>query len=624
MAKTTSDKGRKFSRKKELLRDLEDKFNASLEHPAWQAFGENAPKDFRYKEGDQWTTKERKDLEDRGQAATTENEIKPIIDRLIGQHKRQKGRIIYRGRNLGDDDTSATLLTDLALHIHQRSEYEFEEGDCFDNGVTCGFGCLETKVTFDDALQPEILTKNTESLDIYPDPQSKCYNWNEDADFIHRAKWMPLKKAQAMYPHVKQQLASLVTSENQQIWTEREDVTESNYVDDKNQRVRIIETWWKKYTKRKLTMETNKLKDVTKATKKELKGKEVFEKIETRMMKSIWAFSVLIENGKSPYNHDLFPFTPYFIYRKKNGEPYSLVRQLIDPQDEINKRRSKALHHLQTNQAIFEEGGVRDKDLLKKELSKPDGIIEYRRGYQFQLDKNVEVAQTQMQFQQESKMAMPRVAGISDEAMGKRSEIRSGIGLQRKQLMTDIIVTPIFDNLRRTRKMKGTLEYELIKQYYTEEKEFLITDEQDKQEKRKLDRKGIKAIQEGIYDVIVEEAPDTTTIQDEQFEMISQTLQGLPLPPAVSTALLPILFQASQLRGKQQIVEQLQAIAQQPPTEQPKMTLNLAWANLTAVEKAAFASMMGQHQLAEYEMKQGIDGEPPEKETAKERTELVQ
>ena len=592
----------------EVLDDLIDKFNASLEHPAWQSFAKNAPRDFRYKQGEQWTATEKKELNDRGQAATVENEIHPIVERLRGKHKTQKTRTIYRGRNLGADEQKSNILTDLALHTHQISDYEFEEGDCFDNGNTCGFGVIETKITFSNDLQPQVIKENTESLDIYPDPQSKRYDWNKDADFITRAKWMPVKKAQVLYPKHKRAIKALISPETNGLWDDREDIKEDNYVDTKNSRVRVMETWWKKYELRTVAFTDEGLKDVT-GTKH--KG-ETLSQVFPKMQKSIWIFNTLLESGKSPYNHDLFPFSPYFVYRKKNGEPYSMVRLLEDVQDEINKRRSKALHLLNTNQAIMEEGASKDKDELRKQLSRPDGIIEYRRGFQFVMDKNVEVAQTQMAFQQESKSAIPRIAGVSDESMARRSEIRSGVGLQRKQLMTEIIVAPIFDNLRRTRKMVGRVEYELYKQYYTEEKEFLVTDELGKDRQVFLDREGIASIQEGLYDVIIEEAQDTTTIQDEQFQMIQQTLQGMGLPPAVSMAMLPMLFQASQLRSKDAIVERLEQLAQAPPTELPKINLSLSWDNLTKEEKASFASLMGQQDLAQHELEEGIDGEPSE------------
>ena len=592
----------------ELLNDLLDKFNASLEHPAWEEFSRNAPKDFRYYQGQQWTATEIKELQDRGQAATVENEIAPIVDRLIGRHKQQKTRIIYRGRNLGSDDKKSNILTDLALHIHQRSSYEFEEGDMFVNGNVCGFGVMEVKIAFDEALQPEVLLKSVEPLDIFPDPQSKRYNWNEDADYLTRAKWMPVEKAMALYPKHKNKIKSLANEENLGIWDEREDVKRDNYVDTKNKRVRIMETWWKKYTVRRMGLTDDTFKDVT--DNKDFKG-EVHTQIVEKMQKTIWVFNEILEDSKTPYDHNLFTLVPYFVYRKKNGEPYSKVRQIIDPQDEINKRRSKALHLLNTNQALFEKGAVEDVDKLKGELAKPDGILEYRRGFQFALEKNIEVAQTQMLFQQESKASIPRIAGVSDEALGRKSELRSGIALQRKQLMTEILVNPIFDNLRRTRKMIGELQYELIKQYYNEEKEFLVTDDIGNKEERVLDADGIQEIREGIYDIIVEDAPDTATIQDEQFQLIANTLQGLGLPESVTLELLPMLFQASQLRGKESIIKKLEEVASAPPQPPlPKMNLNLTWGNLTKEEKAAFALMMGQEALAKYEQEQGVDGEP--------------
>ena len=70
-----------------------------------------------------------------------------------------------------------------------------------------------------------------------------------------------------------------------------------------------------------------------------------------------------------------------------------LVRQIIDPQKEINKRRSKALHLLNVNQVIFDEGAVKDKQATAIEMSRPDGMIEKRKGYEFIIDKNTDLSQ---------------------------------------------------------------------------------------------------------------------------------------------------------------------------------------------------------------------------------------
>ena len=53
-------------------------------------------------------------------------------------------------------------------------------------------------------------------------------------------------------------------------------------------------------------------------------------------------------------------------YVDRNNNRYGEVRPMISPQDEINKRRSKALHLLTMRQTKAERGAVDDVDLMKQ------------------------------------------------------------------------------------------------------------------------------------------------------------------------------------------------------------------------------------------------------------------
>ena len=63
-------------------------------------------------------------------------------------------------------------------------------------------------------------------------------------------------------------------------------------------------------------------------------------------------------------------------YINRENQRYGMVRGLISLQDEINKRRSKALHLLSVRQVIAEQGAVPDVDKARREVAKPDGYIE--------------------------------------------------------------------------------------------------------------------------------------------------------------------------------------------------------------------------------------------------------
>jgi len=619
----------------ELALSLRDKFKAAVEHETWRTFIQNATNDFEFKEGIQWSSSEISALQARGQAATVENEIKPIIDRIIGQYKTMKTRIIFKGRNApppvvtpemqaarnelgkmgvpeppaspntGQDETHSDILSALALHIQQNSDYEFEEGDMFDDGQSCGFGCLEVFIDYEKDLTPKIVLRAENALNIFPDPNSRSYDWNKDAEFLCRAKWVSFNRAVKLYPQHKELIESYINSNP--VANSSQTMERNDFVDYRLKRIRLVEVWYKEVVKRKMVLSEVFLEptEVSDADFKKIReadpSAKLHESIEDKIYVGILCGETLVGHKESPYEHNLFPFIPYFVFRRKNGEPYSIVRMLKDPQMEINKRRSKALHLLSTNQAVFEEGGVADEDDLKTEMAKPDGLIKFRKGFNFQINKNIDLAVSQINLQSESKTSMSRISGISDEAMARHSEVRSGIGLQRKQMMTEIITAPIFDNLRRTRQIIGRLIFELIKQFYTEEKVFSVTDDMKQVQHFAMTKDALASIKEGIYDIIIEEAPNTTTIQEEQFAYLAELVKGLGLPPSVGVALLPIFIRLSGLKNKDEVAKILEQLQQMPP-EKPKVNLSLIWSELYPEEKAAFAQVMGYDDLAAFEM----------------------
>jgi hypothetical protein len=598
---------------KDTLTLVNDFFQSAIDSPVAIDFKNNAIKDFDFNEGRQWTDKEVKDLNKRGQPVVVENEIHPVVQDLMGTYESQPTLIKYRARNLGDDEVNNDILNQLLLHAQQESQYEFEEGDMAKDGFISGMGALEVTTEIDDSLQPKLIFKHEDVLNMFPDPRSKRYDWNIDARFVSRAKWVDWREAQEMWPNKKREIASLV--HHDPVKDSTSEFKRDNFVDERTNKVRPVEMWYKVYNKRRIAVIGDASIDITdfnkkqmSAFKKENPDAQTLERIETQMKFAIFIGAgskggggLLLDSGDSPYDHNLFPFVPYYVFRKKSGEPYSTVRLIIDPQTEVNKRRSKSLHLLNTNQTQAEDGAIRDKDKHKKEMAKPDGILEYKRGTVMTIEKNIEVAATQMTLQAESKDAIRRISGVTNNPAELPREVRSGIGLARAQNISDKKKLPQFNNLRRTRKMIGEIALHLIKQYYTSEKVFFVTDDLGAVQKYKLTQNDIKTLQQTDYDVIVEEAPDITTIQDEQAQMISGFLQtfGKIMPPSVALQMFLTVLQMSQIKGKNQIIENFQQEMQNIPPELPKTQLQLQWAELTPQEKIAFAQRMQLPELAQ-------------------------
>lgn len=601
------------SEEKELLTKLDGYFTASLDHPTWSSWRTNALKCFQYKEGEQWTPAERKILQERGQPETVNNQVKVTLDRMVGQFVRQRTRIGYRGRNPIDKPVADTI-SDTLLFIKQQNNMEFEERDMAEDGFTSGFGVLETYVDYNDLMHPEIKVRMEDCFNIGPDPHSKRYDWNEDSNFINRWKWLDIAEAKELYPDKTKQISQMTDSEyTGGVLSGIDSFKKDNYVDDKLKRIRVVECWYKtKKRESKIIVSNGQIHNADDLDKEDLASIEAagltykqIDRIKIQMKVGIHSGGILLEHKDSPFEHGLFPFIPYFVNRRKSGEPYSLIYTALTLQDAINKRESKALHLLNTNQAIFEKGAVTDQVNLSSEVARPDGQIELNRGYfdKFLLNKNVDLAVTQFNLHNEAKADFRRVTGINPEAMGEKSEMRSGIGVARKQAMTDLIIAPVFDNFRRTRTILAKVILGLVKQYYTDEMMFYITDDINASRNVTLNANSDAAarLKEGIYDVTIEEMPDITTMQQEQFEILTQMLPAiLPFGPFwVKT-----LIELSDLRNKEDVIKKLDAISGPPPSD-PKISVSAQMNELSPIERAFFYDKMGDPDLAALIAKQG-------------------
>lgn len=620
------------SKEFDTLTLLDKYFISAVTHPTSIDWIKNAQKDFEFQEGKQWTEAEKKELANRGQPDTVENLIAAKVNRLKGQYKKQKTRIIYRGRNVQTDEPAANILSDLALHIQQQSQYEFEESDCFDDGIVSGVGWLEPYVDFDDMFEPSIKVRCEDCLNVFPDPYSRKYDLS-DAKFIVIAKWVHLDEAIALYPAKKLELNGLYTSSSQSGSLSGVDkLRNENYVDSKNKRVRLVEIRWKEKVSKKIGIvsnpqEGNKTIDLAQLSKKDQKlfqslpGAKVLDKVIDKIKVAVFCGGVILEDVKDlPHDYKSLFMIPYYVYRKKNGEPYGVVRGLIDPQTERNKRRSKALHLLLSNKVISSEGSIRDKDEFRAEMAKPDGLPEVRDIDKIKVQDNIELAQTQMQLLSESESSMDKISGIPMEP-ASTGQLRSGIAVARKQANVDVGIMAIFENMRRTRLLLGRHILELIKQYYTEEKAFYVLDDMKKAKSIQLTGDHIQAIKSSVYDTIIDEMPDTVNMQDEQFQAIGQFLQSANLPPQLSMAMFPIWIGLSTIRDKDQVIQKFEQ-AMQPSPILPKMSLNINWDALYPEEKAVFADMFGRKDLSQQEMQ--LNHDPSQMLKAKEGLQKTQ
>jgi hypothetical protein len=319
----------------------------------------------------------------------------------------------------------------------------------------------------------------------------------------------------------------------------------------------------------------------------------------------------ILEEGESPYVDEdgvsVCPLIMRSAYVDRDGMRYGEVRDMLDPQDEVNKRRSKLMHYMNTRQTMGVKGAV-SVSALKRELAKPDGHVEIdpdvfsaaaERGQKpFDLIQTSDQVAAQFSLLQESKAELD-LMGANSGLAGKdpNAGSQSGRAIMARQQGGLIEIAPLTDGLSEFTREVYRHIWMRIRQFWRAEKWLRVTDDEKNARFVGLNRPitlgerlsqmpqeqvisiarqmqlvpndprlqmpvGVEnAVEEIDVDILLEEVPDQVTLQGETFQQIVQIATSQPgaVPPAVLIELAPGLRSDVRDRLLEHIQQQSQA-----------------------------------------------------------------
>jgi hypothetical protein len=509
------------------------------------------------------------------------------------------------------------VLTALNLHIEQQSKLRYEEKQQFRDALIGGMGWTKLRVLVDpETGKPRIDVEYVDAFEMFMDPYSAKYDLS-DALYVTQARWMSMERAQALYPEFHDELA-VFTSGFEVPTDALLHQFKKRYVHFNQRRIRLAEQWFRKMTRTAVLVipklnKTYNVTDVKTARLDEIRKKYpdamYAEDIKTEMHMITYIGHLLIEHKVNPLGGNYFPYDALFADRKKDGMPFSIIKDGVPIQEAINKRESKSLHLLSRDRVIFERGAVvtMTLDKLAEELARPDGQIALDgTGKRFEIDKQVDLAVGQETMHREAKSDLGRVTGVNPDARGEKTPIRSGRGVIAKVQQTERILADLFDNLRHTKEERAWKIYQLIKYFYTDEMTFMVTDDLQAPGARPksytINQNGQNVVAKGHYDIVVTEMPDFDTMRQEEFHVMTQTLGKIA---KAGPMYVRMMLEASDMRQKGRMIEILEEHMKRPTeTDKPKITMSMDWNELSKEEKIAWAAESGRPMLAQA-VKQG-------------------
>ena len=394
-----------------------------------------------YVDNKQWTAAEEAELKKRNQPVITVNRIKPKIEALIGIEIQQRTDIKAFPRNNPQDAETAEAATDALRYVADDGDFDYVKTqgarNLFVEGTVAGIVEVEPSAKGGFDVRPSHIPWDRFILD----PRS-CRLDGKDARFMGQAIWIEAEDAKAMFPSVDEGMFS-----NDNLGDTFDDKPKDMYISEN--RVRLIELYY-------------------------ISGGQWYHCIFTGM-------GFCIEPRISPYLDDEgVPCNPIELssaYIDRDNNRYGAVRQMISIQDEINKRRSKAMHLLSVRQVIADEGAVDDVKQAKRELAKPDGWLVRNPGRNLEISNTADLAMGQFNLLAEAKSEIDAI-GANASVLGKDDRVQSGRALQSRQQAGMAEVTPVLDMLRSWEKRMYRQMWARIKQFWTEEKWVRVTDDE--------------------------------------------------------------------------------------------------------------------------------------------------
>lgn len=534
---------------------------------------------FEYYDGEQWTEDEKVEIEERGQQPTVINTIRPTIDMVCAQEVERRCDVQVCGREESDDN-KAQLMTALLKHVFDTCHFEYYHSIGFKEACIGGRSWLEAGVYTDERGKDMVKVEHVPWENVYLDPYSRKPDAS-DARFIIKIKWVDRDVLKTLFPSKEAEIDSTFDDDYKgqeyEAQTEASDRGQQFYYDAKTQRVKICECWYTKPEKRMVKMLNEKT------------GKEEEKQIFAQTVHFVIFSDDIILQGsaeddnanKNPLGIDLFPLIPICCMRDRNGRPKGIVRDLIDIQDQINKLNSKFLWTVAANRVIVEEGAVRDENILREEMQKPDGLAILNDGglSKMRVDdkyRDLSYMSNHLNFLLSTEQ---RISGVNDSMLGLGgTNERSGVMQNTRISQGAAMQTTILENMYFSKQRISLVLLRLIGKFYTDYRVVRITQPNgltdnfefnipEKDENGNPTGGILNKIEDTLYyDVILKKVPPFNSMRDRMLTIFAEVLKSNVIPAPIAGKMMLLL---SDMPNKQDLILELENFyaAQQQPQQ---------------------------------------------------------
>ena len=397
-----------------------------------------------------------------------------------------------------EDDRISRVAKGITKYTLDRTNYQSVKKAVFKDKIICGQGFYWLSYDFDyDKLDGTIRIERVKPFDIFIDPECEASDLS-DAEWCGRYSWESPDKLKQLYKDKEQEIDSLV-HEYDESERELEQVNgEPLWWSKGLKKVRVVQYWYKEYVTKKLFETPQGVmsgEDVVKnpelmvmLAEAGVQGQEV-PCTEIRYM--TFAGTVVLEEGKSPYEHKRFPLVRDVCYNTgvrdeldDSLEPAGIIRDIKDVQRELNKNRSQRMHvvNQQSLGVRFWQGQLDDrlKQTIRRDSAQPGANIFLPPNVDFKEGMPAAESIINMDLENQANNDFYSISGITPESLSGSIGAMSGKAIDLRQSVTTVQTAEIFDRTKEAEKQLVRLLWGekgrkgLIPQFYNEEKAMRI------------------------------------------------------------------------------------------------------------------------------------------------------
>lgn len=293
----------------------------------------------------QFSADELKTFESRGQPPIVYNRIKRKVNTVVGiLEKLPMGpKADPRTPNRAADD-GATIATQALLYA-MGWDWTMLSLQVARRCTIRGIAGAEIVLTMGPDGEPDVAWDEVDQRDFFYDARSSKADFS-DARRMGTTRWTDVEEAVAKWPDFEEEIRGYVENGPLSDYERGDERGQIAWISKPDQRVRIVDQWYRKG--------------------------------------DVWHYCIYCGNtalewGESPFRDErgrsTHKFEMFSYEVDQDGDRYGIYRDLKGPQDEINHRRSKALHQLHSRRVIAEDGAVDDVEIARREYARVDGWV---------------------------------------------------------------------------------------------------------------------------------------------------------------------------------------------------------------------------------------------------------